>query len=194
MIRLSTATRLAVAALAATLAVCAAPATPGEGDAPAAEELSSRLLLAPESEPGDRLTVEGILRDADGSPLPGTRVRAFHTDAEGYYARGPEGRELGSDRARLSGWLVTDEEGRFRIDTILPGGYPSGRSPSHMHFDVLPPGYEERELSLFFEDDPRLTPAERRSLEPYPENQFQSLERAGEGRWRCRLELRMPPS
>ena len=66
----------------------------------------------------------------------------------------------------LRGWLRTDSAGRYRIETIRPGTYPSRDEPAHIHMTVTPPGGDEAWIdSILFEDDPLVTPAHRARLE-----------------------------
>ena len=127
-------------------------------DAPAPERLSSSVQLAAEDEPGAAMIVTGRVVAADAAtPLAGARLRVYQTDDTGYYRRGPLGLELGQARARLSAWLVTDEDGRFEIRSIRPAGYPGERDAAHLHVDLRAEGYPPQEHTLYFEGDERLT-------------------------------------
>ena len=48
------------------------------------------------------MRIEGSL-SGGGRPVAGVRLELFQTDAEGYYRRGPDGRDLGREQARLAG-------------------------------------------------------------------------------------------
>jgi protocatechuate 3,4-dioxygenase beta subunit len=75
-----------------------------------------------------------------------------HTDASGQYGVHATRRSYPPNRdARLSRWLVTDDQGRFEIRTIRPGAYPGGSVPQHIHFIIGGVGVEMR-----FVDDPIL--------------------------------------
>lgn len=112
---------------------------------------SHSVLVTPE-EPGQPLSVEGIVRDAHGEPLEGALVYAFQTDASGVYSHGGRGEE----NPRLFGYLRTDRAGRFGFRTIRPGAYPDTDEPveQHIHFEVLVPGREPHRWRLGFADDP----------------------------------------
>jgi protocatechuate 3,4-dioxygenase beta subunit len=91
---------------------------------------------------------------------------AYNTDDTGVYRR--EGTETGNGRrhGQLRGWLRTDAAGRYEIRTIYPGGYPGRPDPSHVHITLTPSsgptaGQEQWADSTVFDDDPRMTPAER---------------------------------
>jgi protocatechuate 3,4-dioxygenase beta subunit len=79
-------------------------------------------------------------------------VLAFHTDVKGYYSPGG----MDERNARLCGVLRTDEEGRYRIETIKPAHYATGGPPAHIHFEVTAPGESRRRHTLNFEGDPEL--------------------------------------
>lgn len=79
------------------------------------------LRVAPQEEPGTRLEIVGTVRGPDGRPVAGADLHVYQTDAQGRYT--PEC-AMDEPHARLSGRVRTDEEGRFRLLTIRPGGYP----------------------------------------------------------------------
>lgn len=110
------------------------------------------VTLAGDDEPGERLVVEGTLRDGAGKPVEGALVYVYQTDAAGYYA--PRGED--QSVARLCGHMRTGKDGRYRIHTIRPGSYPGGRIPAHIHYVVTVAGDESTYL-LEFTDDPLVT-------------------------------------
>src|SRR5262245_3962565 len=125
---------------------------------PARERLSSSVQLVAADEPGAPLILTGLVLAPDGAtPLAGVPLRFYQTDDTGYYRRGPLGLELGQARARLAAWLITDEQGRFVVETIRPAGYPGERDPAHVHVDLRAAGYPRQEHTLYFEGDSRLT-------------------------------------
>ena len=122
--------------------------------------IPERARIAPESEPGEPLHIEGLVTHLDGTPAPGTIVYAYHTDARGIYPtderyRGREAYRHG----RLRSWARADSSGRYRFDTIRPAGYPDSDEPQHVHMHVIEPGRCTDWIdSIWFQDDPRLTP------------------------------------
>jgi protocatechuate 3,4-dioxygenase beta subunit len=127
---------------------------------------SPDVTLVSRAEPGEALAVTGRVLDRDGKPAPGVVLYAYHTSARGWYSdRAPHVAAPEGDRkhARLFGYLTTDAEGRFRIRTVRPGGYPDGDLPAHIHVELEPPGAGRATVvtEILFDDDPRLTPAAR---------------------------------
>ncbi len=113
-----------------------------------------RSQLAPDDEPGTRLFVEGTVYGPDcRAPLEGALLDVWHADADGNYSTTTED-------YRLRGQILADGEGRYALETIRPGHYPSGGSmrPAHLHFMVSKPGYAPLTTQMYFAGDPYLGP------------------------------------
>ena len=115
--------------------------------------LTSNVRIAALSEPGERLVITGTMYRADGrTPAANMVMLAYHTNAKGIYPQ----RRGGDERGTLQGSLRTDAKGRYRIDTIRPGGYPGRVDPAHIHLVVQPEGKPEFHVpEIVFDDDPR---------------------------------------
>ena len=114
-------------------------------------DASSRASVGPAPEPGDRLTISGIVYDEDGrTPLRSASVFVYQTDARGYY-RPDNPRD--SDNPRLFAHMRTDAQGRYEFRTVKPGSYPGTRNPGHIHYHVRAPGYRERVFEIVFAGD-----------------------------------------
>jgi len=110
--------------------------------------LTSAIRIAPPTEPGDRLVISGTMFLADGrTPARNVVLFAYHTNAKGVYV------PRGDTPYGLSGRLKTDANGRYRIETIRPGGYPGRRDPAHIHLVLEDPKAHIDEI--VFDDDPR---------------------------------------
>jgi protocatechuate 3,4-dioxygenase beta subunit len=149
-------------------------------------DLSWRLTIPSESEPGEPLILAGRTLRADGeTPAPGVLLYIHHTNAAGIYPRQPGATGWGVRHGALRGWLVTDAEGRYEIHTIRPAAYPGRAVPAHVHIFVKdaehPPYYLH---DTVFEDDSLVTPAYRASLTDRLDSGILALTRAADGTWR----------
>jgi protocatechuate 3,4-dioxygenase beta subunit len=75
-------------------------------------------------------------------PVAGARIELWQADAMGRY-------DVNGDRLRGHGF--SDEQGRWRFETIRPGMYP-GRTP-HLHVKVLPARGRALTTQLYFPDE-----------------------------------------
>ena len=148
------------------------------------EVLTLEGRIAPAGEPGEPLTVDGTVYDADGSPAPGIIVYAYQTDANGIYPRGPTG------HGRLRGWAKTDADGRYRFTTIRPGAYPGRDIPQHIHLHILEPGNVTYYIDdITFTDDPLLPDTERTRTTCRGGCGVSEPWRDGDGTWRVRRDI-----
>ena len=109
--------------------------------------------LLPPGEPGTPLVVEGRILGPSG-PVSKAALYVYQTDARGYYS-GPVDDD--NRNPRLKARISTDDAGRFRFRTIMPGQYPRSGPPAHIHLEVTPPGRRMEPFELVFEGDSRLT-------------------------------------
>jgi protocatechuate 3,4-dioxygenase, alpha subunit len=108
---------------------------------------------------GERVTIEGILYDGAGSPIPDGFVEIWQADAEGRYAHPDDPRRESADSSFCGyGWRHTSADGGFRFDTIKPGAVPGpdGRAQApHIMVSVMARGILTRFITrLYFEGDP----------------------------------------
>lgn len=75
-------------------------------------------------------------------PLANSLIDVWQADAEGAYD---------NTGNKLRGHQFTDEEGRYRIETIVPGVYP-GRT-RHLHVKVQAPDYPMLTTQLYLPDE-----------------------------------------
>ncbi|GAA4719583.1 dioxygenase family protein [Phytohabitans rumicis] len=70
---------------------------------------------------GEPCLVTGVVRGADGVPLPGASVDVWQCDQDGFYdVQVPDAQPAGNGR----GLFTTDADGRFRFRTVVPSHYP----------------------------------------------------------------------
>jgi protocatechuate 3,4-dioxygenase beta subunit len=115
-------------------------ATPAQTEGPYFKPSSPERpsLLEPEMR-GRRLVVTGVVRGTDCKPVPRALLDFWQADAGGRY-----------DNAgyHLRGHQFTDAEGRYRLETILPGLYP-GRT-RHIHVKAQAPNRPPLTTQLYF--------------------------------------------
>jgi protocatechuate 3,4-dioxygenase, alpha subunit len=89
---------------------------------------------------GERIVIEGRVRDGDGAPVPDAVVEIWQANAAGRYAH-PEDQQTDKPldpNFRGFGRSATDAEGRFRFTTVKPGPVPGrGNSLQAPHINVL---------------------------------------------------------
>jgi len=102
----------------------------------------SSLLAA--STAGVRLLLTGIVRSSACKPIQGALLDFWHADSKGRYDM------VGFD---LRGHQYSDDQGRYRLDSIVPGTYP-GRT-RHIHVKLQRPGGKLVTTELYFPKEPR---------------------------------------
>jgi protocatechuate 3,4-dioxygenase beta subunit len=88
---------------------------------------------------GTRLTLEGFVLSTACHPVNRARIDFWQADANGHYD---------DSGTRLRSHQFTDTQGRYRLETILPGAYP-GRT-RHIHVKVRAPGQATLTTELYF--------------------------------------------
>jgi protocatechuate 3,4-dioxygenase beta subunit len=127
-------------------------------EAPAGAPSTGRV--APPGEPGQALSVSGVVVGSDGAPIGNASLYVFQTDHEGYYGVKP----VSDNRnPRLKLFLRSDARGVWSFDTIKPGSYPNSRVPPHIHFEVSAPGRAPKIFEIVFEGDSFVTEEMRRN-------------------------------
>lgn len=93
---------------------------------------------------GDPLRLEGFVLSTGCVPVAQALVDFWHCDAAGHYD---------NEGYRLRGHQFTDDQGRYTLETIVPGLYP-GRT-RHIHVKVQPPNGAVLTTQLYFPDEPQ---------------------------------------
>jgi protocatechuate 3,4-dioxygenase alpha subunit len=74
---------------------------------------------------GERITLEGQVRDGDGAPVPDAMLEIWQANAAGRYHHPEDRQEKPLDPDFLGfGRAFTDKDGRYRFVTIRPGQVP----------------------------------------------------------------------
>src|SRR5882672_2906002 len=88
---------------------------------------------------GTRIVVTGLVLSTDCQPVSRALIDAWHSDDRGVYD---------TTGFRLRGHQFTDDQGRYRLETIVPGVYV-GRA-RHIHVKVQAPNRPVLTTQLYF--------------------------------------------
>lgn len=120
-------------------------------------------MLTPETA-GDRIVITGQVFDGAGSPVSDAVIEIWQADAEGSY--GGQHSPASNASPSFTGWgrKATDPEGRYRFETIKPGGVPGpdGRLMApHVTLWIVARGINTGlHTRLYFEDEPEANAAD----------------------------------
>ncbi|GIT90823.1 protocatechuate 3,4-dioxygenase subunit beta [Jannaschia pagri] len=110
---------------------------------------------------GQRTIVHGRVTDEAGRAVPNTLVEVWQANAGGRYRHAKEGYLAPLDpNFGGCGRVMTDDQGRYRFETVKPGAYPwpnggNDWRPAHIHFSVFGSGFGQRLITqMYFEGDP----------------------------------------
>ena len=131
--------------------------------------VDSPALLMRSDEPGERLFLSGqVLVAGSGAPVPDAVLDIWQANALGAYAEDDPGQPPWNFRRRLR----ADAEGRYAVETVVPGCYEigdlsgmacgslmqrlgrHGMRPGHVHVKVSAPGVQPLTTLLYFRGDP----------------------------------------
>ena len=88
------------------------------------EWLNTTNLAAP-GVSGERITIEGRLLDGDGAAVPDGVIEIWQANAHGKYAHPDDAQDKPLEPGFLGfGRIPTDDNGKFRFTTIMPGAVP----------------------------------------------------------------------
>jgi protocatechuate 3,4-dioxygenase beta subunit len=119
--------------------------TPSETEGPFFTPRSpERTSLLEPGMPGTRIVLTGRVLSPGCKPLAGALLDFWHADDSGEYD---------NDGYRCRGHQFTDANGRYRLETVVPGLYP-GRT-RHFHVKVQPKGGRVLTTQLYFPGEAR---------------------------------------
>jgi len=131
-----------VQAVAAAATACTGQPTPAQMEGPYyTPNPPQRTSLIEEGVVGEPILLTGYVWDTACRPIAGAVVDLWQTDGVGVYD---------NDGYRLRGYTLTDDSGRYTMQTVVPGEYP-GRPP-HIHVKVQPPGGAVLTSQMYFPD------------------------------------------
>ena len=125
---------------------------------------------------GERIEVAGRIVDGDAAPVIDAMLEIWQANSHGRYAHPEDVRDLPLDEG-FSGWgrVTTDDDGRFRFNTIKPGRVPAadgGLQAPHLNVTIFMRGMLRHLMTRLYFDgeadnarDPVLSsvPAARRT-------------------------------
>jgi catechol 1,2-dioxygenase len=125
----------------------------------------ARLDDGTESEQGKVLFMQGTVYGADGKPLPNSQVEVWHANLLGNYSFFDKSQ---SD-FNLRRTIITDDNGRYQFQSIVPKGYGCppdgstayllgllgrhGQRPAHIHFFVSAAGHRKLTTQINIDGD-----------------------------------------
>lgn len=128
-----------------------------------------RNKLVSDDEPGDRLLLSGrVYGPSCEKPIANALLDFWQADGKGHYDL-PKYLSTYSPNQdyRLRGQILTDKNGNYSLETIIPGRYkiPEGLPnvddkfagqvrPAHIHLSVVAPGYKSLITQIYFKGDP----------------------------------------
>lgn len=128
----------------------------GARHAPA--DVSWKTALATDADKGERMIISGTIYEADGkTPAPNTLIYLYHTDIYGIYGRDGQPRH-----GRHRGWMLTNAQGKYQFESILPASYPNSTIAKHVHMTLTTRDRREDWVdSILFDGDKFLTTRDR---------------------------------
>ena len=118
--------------------------------------------------PGPPLFVNALVINTNGAPVGDAEVDVWHSSPEGLY----ENQDPMQANMNLRGKFRTDADGRIRLRTVRPAGYPipvdgpvgdfirlqrrHNMRPAHLHFLIYKDGYKTHISQVYVNDDPNL--------------------------------------
>ncbi len=96
---------------------------------------------------------DGCGAAASGKPIRGALVEIWQADGRGRYHPASDGRasDYADQDLDLRGRILTDQEGRFLVETLVPGAY--GSRPRHWHLRLSREGMRTLVTQLYITGD-----------------------------------------
>lgn len=120
------------------------------------KKFSSSVISSGWNETGQKLIISGNVFQLDRkTPAPDVVIYFWQTDHAGYYSPKDGMDEKARRHGHIRGWVKTDNEGRYSIQTIRPAPYPDETMPAHIHLAIKEPDVASEYYTdeINFEDD-----------------------------------------
>ena len=125
--------------------------------------------LAGPNEIGERLILTGTAYSSDcRSRLPNTLIEVWQANNAGQYDTDKPGNFTERVDFHLRGMMLTDQQGNYEFETVMPGSYPIPPNlpglekyagvtrAKHIHFRVSESLHIPLTTQLYFKDDPQI--------------------------------------
>jgi protocatechuate 3,4-dioxygenase alpha subunit len=150
--------------------------------------------IATEDAVGRHITIEGTVRDGAGAVVPDSLVEIWQANAAGRYAH-PADHQAKPIDPNFSGYgrAPTDDDGRFVIETVMPGRVPGPddtQQAPHLLLGILARGILTRLVTrVYFDDEPSTQEDPILSLVPPERRATLIAQHTGNDRYRFDLRL-----
>ena len=151
-------------------------------------------LLTAEATVGQRIVIEGTVRDGAGAPVAEALIEIWQADAAGRYNHPDDVRD-GPRDVTFDGFgrTPTDEAGRFSFATIKPGSVldPSGGTQApHVLVSIFARGILTRLVTrIYFDDEPANDHDPILAIVPVERRPTLLARREADGRYRYDIRL-----
>ena len=117
----------------------------------------ANVLVTPHTQ-GDRIRIEGRVRDGDGAPVPDAMLEIWQANARGRYRHPADRRDLPLDPTFIGfGRARTDDTGAYWFETVKPGAVPFAVAETwqapHVNLAVSARGLLNHLLTRIYFDD-----------------------------------------
>ncbi|GAA4976637.1 protocatechuate 3,4-dioxygenase subunit alpha [Pseudonocardia tropica] len=158
--------------------------------------------VVPDGTPGAVL-ISGTVVDGTGALVPDALVETWQADPDGRFDHPDDPRGAATSTVegfRGFGRCPTDDEGRWRIRTVLPGALPDGASPGsdarsveapHVNVSVFARGLLDRVVTRIYFPEHAEAHATDPLLAAVPETRRHTLVAVAEGPGRYRFDIRL---
>ncbi|MBI2049451.1 intradiol ring-cleavage dioxygenase [Candidatus Roizmanbacteria bacterium] len=118
--------------------------TPSQTEGPYYKEGSPKRNNIAENVPGEKLVITGFVLNKDCKPIANTWLDFWQADSEGVYD---------NNGYTLRGHQFTDENGMYRLETIIPAAY--GTRPPHIHVKIRSEKGTSLTSQIYFPNSPQ---------------------------------------
>lgn len=103
-----------------------------------------------------KLIITGKVYQLDGkTPASNVIIYYWHTDDNGLYSPNSKTPDKAKEHGHLRGWVKSDKDGNYKINTSRPAAYPNQDIPQHVHLSIKEPDINNEYFAdLYFDDDP----------------------------------------